>query len=165
MRLGTKLHGSGRSVVSSPTGDVTSIFDHSKVSASAIKTSSNRGRGLRPLDLEAPERHDLVKEAKRIFDQRRNRSRYFPRSFFGEPAWDLLLILYFEAGQRPLTATGAAQVTDTPETTALRWVETLECTGFIESDTHPSDRRLRLLSLTLHGRAMMDQYLTATLRN
>ena len=86
-------------------------------------------------------------------------------SFFSDPAWDLLLVLYFEAGERPMTATGVAQVTNTPETTALRWVETLEGAGLVSSHTHASDRRLRLLSLSSPGRAMMDQYLISILRN
>ena len=120
---------------------------------------------MQPLQLGAPERSDLVKEAKRIYEQRQMRGRYLPQNFFGEPAWDLLLILYVEAGDRPLTATGAAQVTNTPETTALRWVEALECAGLVNSGTHPTDKRLRLLSLSLPGRAMMDQYLTTILRN
>ena len=106
-----------------------------------------------------------MKEAGRLYELQRMRGRYLPENFFGEPAWDLLLTLYVEAGERPLTATGSAQVTNTPETTALRWVETLECAGLIASGTHPTDKRLRLLSLSLHGRAMMDQYLTTILRS
>lgn len=148
-------------------GEVTSIFGHARRLARAEEASppTRRGDEIQPLELGAPGRDYLVNEAKRIYDLRRIRSRYLPKDFFGEPAWDILLILYIEAGDRHLTATGAAQVTDAPETTALRWVETLERAGLIVSFTHASDRRLRLLSLSSNGRAMMDQYLAAILRN
>lgn len=147
-------------------GGVTSFFDHPKGFSGVTAASSKGGhREMNPLELDAPERDALVREARRIYAHRQARSRYLPMSFFSDPAWDLLLVLYFEAGERPMTATGVAQVTNTPETTALRWVETLEGAGLVSSHTHASDRRLRLLSLSSPGRAMMDQYLISILRN
>ena len=145
--------------------DVTSIFDYRTGSASFKASALNNGEDIsKPLELGSLERCALVEMAKRIVELRRSRCRYFPGNFFSEPAWDIMLILYIEAGQRPLAATGAAHVTDTPETTALRWVEALESAGFVNSHTHASDRRVRLLVLSSYGRAMLDQYLSEILR-
>lgn len=143
---------------------VTSIFHHPKGAANA-EAAAVREANEPPLALGTAERKFLVEEARRIYQRGRCRNGYFPGNLFGEPAWDLLLMLYIEAGERPLTATGAAQVTDTPETTASRWVYTLESAGLINSHSHASDRRLRLLALSTYGRAMMDQYLTDILHS
>lgn len=101
----------------------------------------------------------LLEHAKTIYRARMARSRFLSSSFFGEPAWDILLVLYIEAGERPMNATSAALVAQTSETTALRWADALQGEGLIESHPHLSDKRLRLLRLSPRGRAIIDQYL------
>lgn len=109
------------------------------------------------------ERRPLVERAQRLYRHRQARGRLFNPDYFGEPAWDILLALYIEAGARSMNVTSAALVANTPETTTLRWVEALEAEGLIESHTHASDKRLRLIRLSLHGCAIMDRYLRGIL--
>ena len=117
-----------------------------------------------PLELGSARRQLLVEQARRMYRARHARQRYLPANLFGEPAWEILLVLYIEAGQRPMNATSVALITNAPETTALRWAEILQDEGLVESYPHLTDRRLRLLQLSLRGRAILDQYLQETLR-
>lgn len=144
--------------------EVTSIADHLK----RLETRDHDcefGRALdTPLDLDSPERTLLVEEATKIYQARQVRQKYLGRGFFGEPAWDILLMLYIEAGKRPMNATSTALIANTSETTARRWTEILEAECLVESHPHLTDNRLRLVQLSRRGRAILDQYLREILR-
>ena len=62
-------------------------------------------------------RQKLVDLACRIFETRRERSRFFTNSLLGEPVWDMLLALYCLAAQgSSLTITGLSRVAAVPPT-------------------------------------------------
>lgn len=107
--------------------------------------------------------------AKRLHDQRRGREQFLPAELFGEPAWDILLILYWARhSQRRISVSAVCASSGVPSTTALRYVEYLLRTGQITKDRHPTDRRISWLSLSDEADCNIGQYLdrigAATLR-
>jgi DNA-binding MarR family transcriptional regulator len=105
---------------------------------------------------------ELLARAKHILSSRRQRLRYFNPAIFGEPAWEILLVLYItdQAGGRQ-TLGKLADWIDTPLTSVLRWVSYLEKEKFLERRQHPTDRRTTFLQLLDRGRDAMTAYLKA----
>jgi hypothetical protein len=84
----------------------------------------------------------LVSRARIVFNGRRLRERYFDSQLFGEPAWDILLLLYIaEQSSARLTATRLGELIQTPLTTVTRWLNHLEIAQLIERQAHPTDGR------------------------
>lgn len=105
-------------------------------------------------------RADLAERAKKIHASRRRRFKIFGKSMFGEPAWDMLIILYMNEAMGPrLAISRLGDLADTPPTTALRWIEYLEQQGLVQREPHPTDRRSVFVELTEKGRSSMEQYL------
>ena len=110
------------------------------------------------------DRETLVERAKQIYLARRRRHRIFGKSMFGEPAWDMLLVLYIAEQLGPRYTIGRlTQVTDLATTTALRWLDYLEGQRLIARDSHPTDRRAVRVEITDKGLQEMDSYLSETL--
>ena len=113
---------------------------------------------------EANERASIAKRddwsvALATYRARHERSRYFPETFFGEPAWDMLLELFVAAcdGKRiPTTSLGAAA--GVPATTALRYIDMLVDHGMAERCADPADARRTLIALTPSGRDSLTAY-------
>ena len=97
--------------------------------------------------------------AKAIYNARQRRARFFPRMFFGEAGWEILLILYIHDGLTRLCIRDLGQLIDTPATTILRWLKVLEDEDFIAVRKHHLDRRVSILDLTEIGRARVKAYL------
>lgn len=109
-----------------------------------------------------PTREDLVARARIILNSRRLRWRYFSPAIFGEPAWDVLLVLYVtEVSDARLTIGKLADWIKTPHTTALRWVGYLEKERLVERQPHPTDRRVIFIRLLEKGRVALEAYLRA----
>ena len=108
-----------------------------------------------------PNRLQLEKLARHLFEARLDRKQLFDGEIFGEPAWDMLLALYYmpRSGEL-LTVTNLSHTAGVPETTGLRWQQTLLDEGLIKRGPHILDRRLRLVGLTPQGRLLMEKYLT-----
>ena len=103
------------------------------------------------------ERAQLAKE---IYDSRRARDRIFPPDMFADPAWDILLILYWAHHvEQRLTVTNVCTSAAVPPTTALRWIETLRGLGLVRKSPHPLDGRVQWLDLTADATSKLDQYL------
>lgn len=106
------------------------------------------------------DRETLVSRARIVLHARRLRERFFHRIMFGEPAWDILLMLYVsEQSSGRLTMGRLAEWVDTPLTTVVRWVKFLEEEGFVARQPHPTDRRTVFIRLRQKGRAALDSYL------
>lgn len=91
---------------------------------------------------------------------RRQRGRYFPESFFRDPAWDLLLDLYIaEAEDHPVRVTSACRAAAQSTTTGLRWVNILEEAGLVLRIPDSVDGRAAFLRLTDDGWARMETYI------
>jgi hypothetical protein len=116
-------------------------------------------RAVRAAPVEAEE---LLARAKLVLSSRRARSLHFNPAIFGEPAWEILLVLYItdlSGGRQTL-----GKLTDwieTPATSVLRWVGYLEKEKFLERQPHPNDRRINFLKLLPKGREAMNAYLGA----
>ena len=106
----------------------------------------------------------LIARAQRAFLNRQRRSDYFSKAMFGEPAWDMLLILYLTdaAGSRQ-TLRSLHEMSGSAQTTALRWLAYLEKEKLIERDPHPTDKRTAFIYLTDKGRGALDAYFAGLL--
>lgn len=104
-------------------------------------------------------REVLAHRAKTALLNRKRRRKLFESSMFGEPAWDMLLILYVNdwAGARQ-TIARLTETADVTGTTALRWIEYLEQENLIVRGEHPTDRRAVLIHLTEEAREALDKY-------
>ena len=106
------------------------------------------------------DRSKLVSLAKKIREVRAVRGVVFAPELFGEPAWDLLLALYIADGdQYRLKVTAACAESNVPESTALRWLSSLNEAGLIRYDSNPTDARSRYVALSSAGITMMDRLL------
>jgi DNA-binding MarR family transcriptional regulator len=124
-------------------------------------------------DLEAAEREGdarsetldedmLLSRAKRHLRERQLRSQFFKRTAFGEPAWDILLILYISefAGRRLRLRTLADRI-EAPLSTTQRWIGYLEKERFVGREEHPDDKRMFYLRLLDRGRTVLNEYFAA----
>lgn len=108
-----------------------------------------------------PTGHELRSLARRIYESRRLRDRVLKAGLFGEPAWDMLLALFYMPRQgKLLSVSGLCYAAGVPLTTALRWQTVLADEGLIERGPDKVDRRRQFMRLTDKGRKLMQQYLT-----
>lgn len=98
--------------------------------------------------------------AKWLYDQRRLREQYLPPELLGEPAWDILLLLYWARHQqRRLSVTAVCASAGAATTTALRYIDHLHRSNMLEKEPHPTDRRISWLSLSDEMDAKIARYL------
>lgn len=102
----------------------------------------------------------LFERAESILRVRRARERLFCRSMFGEPAFELLLCLYVQSGQKDVSLTSLTRPTGIPYSSALRWIRYLVDKGFVECAESRSDRRSTTIQLTPSGRSVMNEFLS-----
>ena len=96
-----------------------------------------------------------------IIKSRTARSKFFPSNLFSEPAWDMLLALFFmPARGEILSVSGLCYVSGVPNTTALRWQDILKAEKLIERGPDELDARRHLVRLTPKARSLMKAYLT-----
>lgn len=109
---------------------------------------------------------DRAALAKQHYEHRRRRDRFLPSSLFGEPAWDILLILYWaQKVQQRMSVSSVSASAAAPQTTALRHIENLCASGIIARERHPTDGRVSWLSLTETAERKMDDYFDWILQN
>jgi DNA-binding MarR family transcriptional regulator len=109
-------------------------------------------------------RHELIQAGRDLLRFRALRSDILPSPMFGEPAWDILLILYCGLdGQRP-SITALADLIKTPTTSVIRWVGYLEAQCLVTRVPCPFDRRVALVELTEKATASLDWYLSQTVK-
>lgn len=102
----------------------------------------------------------LAARARQILEARQRRTRVFGRAMFGEPAWEMLLLLYVsESGPRQ-TVTRLAERSGASKGTALRWLDYLLHQNLVRREPHPTDRRAAFVELTDKGRAALEKYLS-----
>lgn len=117
----------------------------------------------RPAESNKRSTDELMAQAGRLLANRRKRAQRFGRAMFGEPAWDMLLLLYAcQAGTR-YTASRLAQFSGLSKATAYRWIEYLEREQLIRRDPHPTDTRSTFVGLTDKGKSSLELYLSDTL--
>lgn len=111
-------------------------------------------------DISRDQREEFcVKQAELELRNRQLRVAFFPNSFFGEPAWQMLLELYIAHYQRDqFTVTNLCIASNEPQTTALRWIDILETEGLIYRLTSRTDKRLKFIRITGAAIERLDQY-------
>lgn len=107
--------------------------------------------------------HLLQRQARNIIANRRRRHDIFGKGMFGEPAWEMLLLLYAFESEARQTITRMADLAGASKSTALRWIDYLEAQRLIRRDSHPTDRRAAFVELTEKGRQAIELYLSDTL--
>ena len=105
-------------------------------------------------------REALIEAAWQEFERRGRRMELLPKDMFGEPAWEMLLILYAEQHRTRLTIARLSDKLDLPPTTALRWLNYLEDKRLVVRAPHPTDQRCAILTLTSNAIEALDSYLS-----
>ena len=98
-----------------------------------------------------------------MLQHRRGRIEQFGSAMFGEPGWDMLLILYTEEDINRLSVSRLVAASGSPPTTGLRWFEYLKSQQLVCRQKHPTDRRIDLVELSDKGRSALDLYFSETL--
>ena len=94
-----------------------------------------------------------------ILSARSDRAKFFAAELFSDPAWDMLLDLYAaQLAQVRVTVTSLCVASNSPTTTALRWITALQGQDLIERRADPLDGRRIFISLTAKGSEALDQY-------
>jgi DNA-binding MarR family transcriptional regulator len=101
--------------------------------------------------------------ARRIYEKRQERIARFGSQMFGEPAWEMLLILYLEEGNERQSQTRLADLSGASRTTAMRWIDHLVRNGLAHRQDHPTDKRRNFICLSDKGRRLLELYLSDTL--
>lgn len=102
--------------------------------------------------------------AKLIHSSRRSRDNYFPSNLFADPAWDILLILYWASyAQQHLTISNVCDSAGVPATTAVRWIDSLKSHGLLRKTKHPTDGRVVWIDLTQTACEQLDRFFNGVL--
>lgn len=108
------------------------------------------------------ERHSLCLAARLEYQRRARRYTYSFGSLMGEPAWDILLDLFILWGEgRVARIKDACIASRCAETTALRYISTLENAKLVERFQSDGDRRVVNLKLSQMGVMDIGNYLAA----
>jgi DNA-binding MarR family transcriptional regulator len=116
---------------------------------------------IHPLGTDVPEILKQDHPACRIFLSRRERRRFFNESLFGEPAWDMLLLLCCASAKGTgINATVLTHASSAPPSVAQRWLSVLEDEGLVVRRHGPDNIFFHIVELTETGRSKMDEYLS-----
>jgi DNA-binding MarR family transcriptional regulator len=105
----------------------------------------------------------LVDAAKSELARRRRRTELFPEGTFGEPGWEILLLLYAEDQGTRLNVARICDNLHLPVATTLRWLNYLQDKELVRREKHPTDQRSVLLRLTDKAISKLDEYLSERL--
>ncbi len=90
----------------------------------------------------------------------RERTRFFPGELVSDPVWNILLHLFVaELACEFVSPTDACRAADVPETTALRFMKTMEGRGMILHQPDPRDESRLVIELTEKSREAFRRYL------
>jgi DNA-binding MarR family transcriptional regulator len=104
-------------------------------------------RGPRSTDRNAPE--VAAKSVLAVIKARRLRASFLPEDLFADPAWDMLLDLFYaELTHRQVSVSKLSMGAGVPATTALRWIGTLVDKGLFVRRSDPHDGRRVFVELS-----------------
>lgn len=96
--------------------------------------------------------------ARQLLALRERRATIFGKAMFGEPGWDILLVLYTAGGG--LSLNRLAQLAHVSQATGLRWMNYLADQNLVSKEQHPTDARSLRIVLTDKGRTKLEAYLS-----
>lgn len=80
---------------------------------------------------------------------RKERNKIFTKELFVDPAWDMMLDLYRAyKNEEKISVSSLCLASNSPPTTALRWIQKLLKNGLIERSADPNDRRKVYITLS-----------------
>jgi hypothetical protein len=109
-----------------------------------------------------PHQQELIRRAQDALSERRRRHKIFGSAMFGEPAWDMMLILYIGQHYQRQNIGRLADIAGVAATTALRWLDYLEQHQLLEREPNPTDARSMFVRLSEKGREALDTYFSET---
>lgn len=109
---------------------------------------------------------DIVQLARRLKILRRQRDKFFESTeLFGEPAWEILLDLFYETCLgRDISVSSACIASAAPASTALRYIERMVQQGLLERTPCTKDQRVVFVRLTDAAFEQMREYLSSALQ-
>ena len=116
------------------------------------------------VDLSQADEDRLKTCARRLYEERQRRSLHFGSQMFGEPAWEILLILYLEDGGERQSQARLVELSGASRSTGQRWVDHLVRKDLARREEHPTDKRRNFISLSDKGRDLLNLYLSETCR-
>ena len=109
---------------------------------------------------ESPSFDQLVGFAAALSSARWQRSQFLNSSLFGEPGWDMLLALFCAEGKgQRLTVSDLCVASESPQTTALRWLDRLKQLDFVERHPSRADGRIVYVILKPAAHKAIEAYL------
>lgn len=102
--------------------------------------------------------HEIAME---ILRRRKKRHQIFGKGIFGEPAWEMLLLLYTNEPLARQTISRLSDLAEASRSTGLRWIDYLEAQKLVRREPHPTDRRAAFVELTEKGKHALQQYLSS----
>lgn len=94
-------------------------------------------------------KNSLLAAAREEVRRRSDRRLVLGPDLLAEPAWDMMLDLYIaRATGRRVAVSSLCVAADVPITTALRWIRTLERSGFLVRERDRVDRRRSFVDLS-----------------
>lgn len=101
----------------------------------------------------------LAAIASSIYAARKRRTELFDPALFGEPAWDMLLILFIsKARGEQLSTSILCSRSSTPHATGLRWIERLQEKELVTRQRASGDSRVMWVEITATGYRLMRRY-------
>ena len=95
-----------------------------------------------------------------IIRARRDRARYVSTELFSDPAWDILLdLLRAELAQQRVAVSSLCIASGVPQTTALRYLQTMVQRGMIIRRADPRDGRRVFVELSSELRKSLRRYI------
>ncbi|HJR82821.1 MAG TPA: MarR family transcriptional regulator [Sphingomicrobium sp.] len=141
------------------------ISDARRLLAVIVGCSSDAPEGGSSAGVASPAASDperLKKFARQMYKRRQKRIERFGSQMFGEPAWEMLLILYLEEGGERQSQTRLADLSGAARSTAMRWIDHLVRKGLANREDHPTDKRRNFIALSDKGRQLLELYLSET---
>lgn len=93
--------------------------------------------------------------ARALLNTRRARREALGGNLFSDPAWDMLLALFAAEPGEGLSVSQLCASSAVAQTTALRWVDSLETAGLVTRALDPGDARRTLIALSPAARDKM----------
>ncbi len=132
--------------------EVRALRDALDAKSAATLPEADPGRGVSNLGM-----------AEGILASRRLRDDLFGAEMFADPAWDMLLHLFVSGEQGnlvPVSSLCAASAV--PQSTALRWIDTLANAGLLDRQLDSKDGRRILVGLTTEAANLMRLHMRRT---
>jgi DNA-binding MarR family transcriptional regulator len=131
---------------------VRALRDALEVKLAEPRAEADPGRGVSNLGM-----------AEGILASRRLRDDLFGAEMFADPAWDMLLHLFVSGEQgRAVPVSCLCAASAVPQSTALRWIDTLANAGLLDRRLDARDGRRILVGLTPEAANLMRLHMRRT---